>query len=177
MRTGDQLGREGAAGGTAARACCAPSTNGTGAMNGTGEGGLQVQSTTFHENFACGAGRPAFTSRRPPEYDWPDEWALHKRGLCECSDLRFARFSACGARAAGFYKPPAAGEWQDPAPVGPCASSYPPVCARAAQGVGRGGFQAAFESRFVKILPVAQGRPAFTSPPPPVGGLSKATST
>jgi hypothetical protein len=47
-------------------------------MNGTGEGGLQVQSTTFHENFACGAGRPAFTSRRPPEYDWPDERALHK---------------------------------------------------------------------------------------------------
>ena len=60
VRTGDQLGREGAAGGTAARACCAPSTNGTRAMNGTGarrriEGGLQVQSRTFHENFACGA--------------------------------------------------------------------------------------------------------------------------
>ena len=80
------------------------------------EGGLQVQSATLHENFACGAGRPAFTSRRPPEYDWPDEWALHKRELCECSDLQSPDFPPVAQGAPGFYKAAGRREWQETKP-------------------------------------------------------------
>ena len=92
-----------------------------------GEGFDSCNQPCFANFFACGARRPAFTSRRPPDSGRPVECALHKgagirywaleKGWISCvlGTLIRKKF-ACGARAAGFYKPPAAGKWQDPAP-------------------------------------------------------------
>ena len=169
VRTGDQLGREGAAGGTAARACCAPSRSGIGAMNGTGEGGLQVQSRTFHENFACGAGRPAFTSRRPPEYDWPDECALRKRIEAAQKRSAIARFSACGTGVGRLLQsrwPP--GVARDQAGLHLARVAKNPVASVLHRAVGKGGIQlrfGTFDARFAKKIACGAGAAGLYKPP------------